>query len=114
MYASRTRGRVHGGSRSSVVFLDKEKGLFPAPNHASQEHHEKPVRLPVNWSLDLSMEDDELLSYQCVFRDQFRLLPEKISECAEQKGSRRCVDPKQKTFLERVKAEANALLDSDD
>jgi hypothetical protein len=44
------------------LWLDKEKGLFPGPNHSSQEHQEKPVRLPVNWSLDLSMEDDELLS----------------------------------------------------
>ena len=44
------------------LWLDKEKSLFPGPNHSSQEHQEKPVRLPVNWSLDLSMEDDKLLS----------------------------------------------------
>ena len=37
-------------------------------------------------------------------------MPEAI---AEQKGSRRWFDPPQKTFLERVKAEANALLDGD-
>jgi len=42
--------------------LDKVKRLFPGPNHSGQEHQEKSVRLPVNWSLDLSMEDDELLS----------------------------------------------------
>jgi hypothetical protein len=42
--------------------LDKVKRLFPGPNHSGQEHQEKSVYLPVNWSLDLSMEDDELLS----------------------------------------------------
>jgi hypothetical protein len=42
--------------------LDKVKRLFPGPNHSGQEHQEKSVRLSVNWSLDLSMEDDELLS----------------------------------------------------
>jgi hypothetical protein len=36
------------------------------------------------------------------------------SEHAEQKGSRRWFDPTQKTFLERVKAEANSLLVGDD
>jgi hypothetical protein len=65
------------------LWLDKEKGLFPGPNHASQEHQEQPVRLPINWSLDLSMEDDELLSYQCVFCNQFRFSPGNISERAE-------------------------------
>ena len=42
--------------------LDKVKRLFPGPNHSGQEHQEKSVRLPVDWSLDLSMEDDQLLS----------------------------------------------------
>ena len=37
-----------------------------------------------------------------------------ISERAEQKASRRWFDPTQKTFLERVKAETNALLDGND
>ena len=37
-----------------------------------------------------------------------------ISERAEQKGSRRWFDPTQQTFVERVKAETNSLLDSHD
>jgi hypothetical protein len=48
--------------REIRLWLDKEKGLFPGPNHSGQEHQEKSVRLSVNWSLDLSMKDDELLS----------------------------------------------------
>lgn len=37
-----------------------------------------------------------------------------ISERAEQKGSRRWFDPTEKTFVERVKAETNSLLDGND
>jgi hypothetical protein len=59
------------------------------------------------------MKDGELLSYECVFRDQFRFPPEKISECAEHKGGRRWFDPTQETFLECVKAEVTSLLDGD-
>jgi hypothetical protein len=44
------------------LWLDKQKRLFPGPNHSGQQHQEKPVSLFVNWSLDLSMEDDELLT----------------------------------------------------
>jgi hypothetical protein len=44
------------------VRLDKDKGLFPGPNESSQKHQEKPVRLFVRRSLDLSVEDSELLS----------------------------------------------------
>jgi len=60
------------------------------------------------------MKDDELLSQKCVFRDQFRFSLCKISERPEQKGSRRWFDPTQKTFLERMKAETNSLLDGND
>jgi hypothetical protein len=44
------------------LWLDKEKGLLPGPNHSGQKHQKKSVRLPVSWSLDLPMKDDELLS----------------------------------------------------
>jgi hypothetical protein len=55
-----------------------------------------------------------LSSQHSVFRDQFRFSPGKISERAEQKGSRRWFDPTEETFLERVKAETNSLLDDTD
>ena len=44
------------------LWLDKEKRLFPGPNHFGQEYQEKPVRLFVYRSFDLSMKDGELLS----------------------------------------------------
>jgi len=48
--------------RRSVVFLDKEKRLFPGPNHPGENHREKPIALPVDGSFDLSTEDDQLVS----------------------------------------------------
>jgi hypothetical protein len=60
------------------------------------------------------MEDGERHASERVFRDQFRFPPEKISQRTEHKGGRRWFDPTQETFVERVKAEANSLLDGDD
>ncbi len=44
------------------LWLEKVEPLFPGLNHSGQEHQEKPVRLFVHGSFDLSMEDGELLS----------------------------------------------------
>jgi hypothetical protein len=44
------------------LWLDKEERLFPGPNHPDEEHQEKPVRLPVNGTFDLSTQDDQLVS----------------------------------------------------
>jgi hypothetical protein len=43
------------------LWLDKKERILPSPNHPSQEHQEEPVGLPVNWSFDLSMKDDQLV-----------------------------------------------------
>jgi len=43
------------------LWLDKEESLFPGPNHAGQKHEEKPVRLPIDRSFDVSTKDKELL-----------------------------------------------------
>src|SRR5260370_15111220 len=40
--------------------LDDEERMFPGPNHHGQKHQEKPVRLPVDRSFDLSTKDDQL------------------------------------------------------
>jgi hypothetical protein len=44
------------------LWLNKVERLFPGPNHSGQEYQEKPVRLFVHRSFDLSMKDSELLS----------------------------------------------------
>jgi hypothetical protein len=50
------------GPREPRLRLDKKERLFPSPNHPGQQHQEKSVRLPVDGSLDLSTEDDVLVS----------------------------------------------------
>jgi hypothetical protein len=46
----------------SVVFLDKEERLFSGPNHPGENHQEQPVSLPIDRALDLSTQDDQLVS----------------------------------------------------
>ena len=65
--------------------LNEEERLFPGPRHSGQEHQKEPVGLPVNWSFDPSMKDDQLVSKQCVFRKQFGFASGYIGERSEQK-----------------------------
>jgi len=44
------------------LWLNKEKRLFPGPNHAGEKYQEQAVRLPVDRSLDLSTKDGQLVS----------------------------------------------------
>ena len=50
------------GPREIRRGLDKKERLFPGPNHPGQQHQEEPVGLPINWSFDPSMKDDQLVS----------------------------------------------------
>lgn len=50
------------------LWLDKQKRLFPGSDHPGKEHQKKTIRLPIGWSLDLSMQNDQLLSQECIFR----------------------------------------------
>jgi hypothetical protein len=91
--------------------LDKEKGLIPGSNHPGQEHQKKPVPLSIHRAFDLSMQDEQLMSQQRVFRQQFGFASGHVGECTNHKGGRQWFDPRQNTFLERMEAERDALLD---
>ena len=91
-------------------WLDKEERLFPGPSHPGQEHQKMPIWFPADGTFDLSTQDDQLLPQQRVFRQQFGFASGQIGERAKQKGSRRRFDPKRNTFLERMRAETDALL----
>jgi len=92
-------------------WLDQDKRLFPGPDHPRQEDKEKPIRLFVDWSRDLSMQDNELLTQQRVFRQQFGFAAGQIGERSKQKGAPRWFDPPQNAFLERLQAQTDSLLD---
>ena len=92
-------------------WLDQEECLFPGSDHSCQEYQEKPVRLFVHWSLDLSAQDDELLPQQRVFRQQFGFASGQVGERSEHKGGRQWFDPPQNTFLEHAQAQTDSLFD---
>jgi hypothetical protein len=56
----RKSSRCH---REIRLWLDKEKRLFPGPNHPSQKHQKQPIYLPVCRSLELSTKDTVLTSH---------------------------------------------------
>jgi hypothetical protein len=93
------------------LWLDKKESLFPGPNHSGQEHQEESVSLPKGRPFDLSTENDQLVSQQRVFRQQFSLTFGQFGKRAEHQGGHRRFDPTQNTCLEHMKAEADSLLD---
>jgi hypothetical protein len=90
--------------RRSVVFLDDEKRSFPGPNGSCQKHQEHPIGLLENRSFDLSAEDDERLSEECVFGHEFGLVSGKVSHGSqpERGGSWFC--PVDEVMLDRLEA----------
>jgi hypothetical protein len=48
--------------------LDKGEGLLPGPNHTGEKYQEQPVSLPIDGSFHLSMQGDQLVPQQGVFR----------------------------------------------
>ncbi len=58
----------------------EEKRLFPGSDHPGQKYQEQPVRLPIDGAFDLSTQDDQLVSQQRVFRQQFGFASRQISK----------------------------------
>jgi hypothetical protein len=91
--------------------LDDEERLFPGPNHSSEKYQKHSICYPVHWSFDLSTQDNQLVSQQRVFRQQFGFASCQISKRSGYKGSRQGFDPTPNTYLERMQAKTDALLD---
>ena len=85
--------------------------VFPGPNHAGEKYQEYSVCFSVNCSFHLSTQDDQLLPQQCVFCQQFGFTSDQIVESPKHEASRWWFDPSRNTFLQRVKAETDMLLD---
>jgi len=91
--------------------LDDKERLFPGPNHSGEKYQEHSVCFAVNWSYDLSTQDDQLMSQQRVFHQQFGSASGQISKRSGHKGGRQWFDPTPNTFLERMQAKIDMLLD---
>ena len=92
-------------------WLDKEERLFPGSDYPGQKQQEQAVRLLVHRSLDLSMQDDQLLPQQGIFCQQFGFASGQISEGSEYKGGRSWLHPLQDMFLKRLQAARETLLE---
>ena len=91
--------------------LDDKERLFPGPNHSGEKYQEDSVCFPVHWSFHLSTQDDQLLPQQRVFGQQFGFASGQIGERPKHEESCRWFDPTPNTFLERMQAKTDALLD---
>jgi len=82
--------------------LDKEKRLFPGSNHPGEEHQKKSVPLSVCWSLNLSMQDEQLVAQQRVFRQQFGFASGQIDKCTNHEGGHWWLHAPQNMFSKRM------------
>ncbi len=108
--ASRTNGRAQDASaevfpagQERVPVSRSEPSWLAAPGEV--------VRPAIDRLFDLSTENDELVSQQRVFRQQFSLASGQVGKHAEHQGGRRRFDPTQNSFLEHMKVEADSSLD---
>jgi hypothetical protein len=104
------RKSSRGPREISLWLYDKER-LFPVPNHSREKYEEHSICFLVYRSFDLSTQDDQLVSQQCVFCQQFGFTSGQVGDSPKHEESRWWFDPSRNTFLERVKAETDVLLD---
>jgi hypothetical protein len=97
-------------TQKRLWLYDKER-LFPVPNDSREKYEEHSICFLVYRSFDLSTQDDQLVSQQCVFCQQFGFASGQIGERFEYKGGRQWFDPPQNPFLKRMQVQTDALFD---
>ena len=84
------------------LWLDDEQGLVPGSNRLCQENEEDAIRFRACWPLHLPFENDELLSQEGIFRDQFGLASAKICHGLQRQGGPERFRPTSKANGERM------------
>jgi hypothetical protein len=92
--------------RISVVFLDNEQRLLPGSDHPGQKHQEHPIRFGTGRSFHLSPQDDQRLSQEGVFCDQFGLTSRKVGQRSQDQSGGGWFGPVNETLMERPKTQA--------
>jgi hypothetical protein len=98
--------------REPGLRLDDEQGVLPGPNHPCQKHQEESIRFGIDGSFDVSAEDKQRLSQECVICHEFGLTSGKGYQRPHHErggGVRFC--PVSKTVVERLKAHTCQALD---
>ena len=67
------------------LWLNDEQRLFPGPHYACQQDQEDAVRLATDRPFHLSTQDDQLMSQQRIFRQQFGFASGQIIERSKRK-----------------------------
>jgi hypothetical protein len=86
--------------------LNNEQGLLPCTRRSSEQNQDHPIRLCASRSLDVSAENNELLTEERVLGHEFGLASGKICDRPQhERGSGRLC-PVDETVVERLKAHA--------
>jgi hypothetical protein len=91
--------------------LDKEEGMFPAPNYSCQQDKEHAIRLRACWPFHLALEDDELLAEEGIFCHQFRLASAKVGQGLQRQGGSEWFRPMSQASGECIQAAILQLLE---
>jgi len=70
------------------LWLHDQEGLQPGPNQPGQQDQEHTISLRERWPFHLSLENDELLAEEGIFRQKLGLAPAKVGQGLQrQRGS---------------------------
>ncbi len=86
--------------------LDNEQRLLPGAYHPGQKHQEHSICFGTGGSFYLSPQDDELLTQECVFCDQFGLVSGKVGQRPEQERGSVQFGPGDEAVVQRLKTQA--------
>jgi hypothetical protein len=88
------------------LWLDNEQRLLPGSDHPGQKHQEHPIRCGTGRSFHLSPQDDQRLSQEGVFCDQFGLTSRKVGQRSQDQSGGGWCGPVNETLMERPKTQA--------
>ncbi len=87
------------------LWLDDEKCLLPGSYHPGQKHEEDAVRLGTSRPFYLSSQDDQLLTQQGIFCDEFGFASGKVGQCQEQEWGSVGFGPGDEAVVQRPKTQ---------
>ena len=82
------------------VGLRNQERLLPMADSPCKHHQKDPIRPGIRWALDLAAEDDQLLTEERVFGDEFSLGAVQIIQCSHEEGAACWPRPPQYTLLD--------------
>lgn len=82
------------------IGLNNEERLFPVPDGSREHDREQPIGSGTSWALHLTAKDDQLLSQQGVFGDEFSPGAGQIVQGSHEAGAARWPRPPQYRLLD--------------